>query len=108
VELQQKDEHSILNLTRTLLAFRRATVAVQLGGYVALPSPLGTWVYRRGDAITVALNLSDAKTTVDCGDGSVVLGTERSRGGEVVSGRLDLRPWEGVIVSAEPTPASRQ
>ena len=108
IELQRKDEDSILNLTRTLLAFRRATPAVQLAGYVGLPSPPGTWVYQRGDTITVALNLSDAKTTVDGGDGRVVLGTERSRDGEAVTDRLDLRPWEGVIVSTESTPATQQ
>jgi glycosidase len=102
------DDHSILNLTRTLLAFRRATPDLRLGRYVAVPSPPGTWVYRRGDAITVALNLSDAKTTVDGGNGRVVLGTERSRDGDLVGGGLDLRPWEGVIVAAEPTPATRQ
>jgi alpha-glucosidase len=103
VELQRKDEDSILNLTRRLLALRRATPAIQLAGYVGLPSPSGTWVYRRGDAITIALNLSDAKATVDGTGGRVVLGTERSRDGEVLTDRLDLRPWEGVIVSAEPT-----
>jgi alpha-glucosidase len=107
VELQRDDEESLLSLTRALLAFRRSTTAVQLGGYAGVPSPPGTWLYRRGDDVTVALNLSDAEAAIDGSNGKIAIGTDRTREGEVIVGRLELRPWEGVVLSAGPTTAAR-
>jgi glycosidase len=98
VELQRGDEDSLLNLTRALVAFRRATTDLQIGEYAPLPAPPGTWVYRRGEGITVALNLGEEKVTLGDTNGRIVLGTDGSRHGEVISDRLDLRPWEGVIL----------
>jgi alpha-glucosidase len=48
-------ESETLPFTRELIRLRRQLS----GGYETLPSPPGTWVYRRGSGHTVALNLSD-------------------------------------------------
>jgi hypothetical protein len=55
-------------------------------------------VWRRGDAFAVAVNLSDREVMVERLTGSVVIGTDRARDGETLSGPLRLGPYEGVVV----------
>jgi alpha-glucosidase len=59
VEEQRDDPSSALSLTRRLIALRRDSADLRSGGYESLPAPEGAWAWRRGDATTVALNLSD-------------------------------------------------
>jgi hypothetical protein len=61
-------------------------------------TPPGTWAWSRGDGIAVAVNLSGSARKVDGLGGSIALSTRRERDGERVSGPLELRPWEGVVV----------
>src|SRR5581483_8308384 len=49
---ERADPGSTLHLTRELIRLRRELS----GGYEALDSPPGTWVFRRGSGHTVALN----------------------------------------------------
>jgi alpha-glucosidase len=99
VESQRREESSLLNLTRELIALRRATPDLQLGDYSRLPAPPGTWAWRRGEATAILLNLSGNDAVCRELNGRIVLGTDLGRAGELVSGRLDLRPWEGAILT---------
>ena len=92
---QREDPGSVLHLVRDLIALRRERADVHEGGYATLPSPAGTWVWRRGERTVVALNLSDVEASVDAA-GTVLIGTDRSRDGHAFDGRL--APWEGVVV----------
>ena len=98
VELQRNQVSSLLHLTRDLISVRRRTPDLQTGDYTGLSAPAGVWAWRRGRTVTVALNLSDAHTVFDGLEGTVAIATDRIRDGETVSDRLELRPWEGVVV----------
>ena len=103
---QRGDPDSILTMARDLIALRRRTRDILEGDYGSLSAPPGTWVWRRGTGIVVALNMSDQQRDVGLGDvglgdvaATVVLGTDRSRDGTTVDGTIKLGPWEGVVVS---------
>ncbi len=98
VAAQAADPASTLNLTRDLIALRREEPALRTGGYAALDTPAGGWAFRRGDALAVGLNLSDAALEIAGIDGAIVLGTDRARDGEPAAGALALGPWEAAVV----------
>jgi alpha-glucosidase len=100
VDAQRHDDGSILSLTRDLIGLRRRAPDLQRGEYSTLPSPPGTWAWRRGKGTVIVLNLSDDASSVEGLGGRVGLGTDRGREGSPVSGRLRLRPWEAVILVA--------
>jgi alpha-glucosidase len=100
VEDQRDDPASVLSLSRSLIYLRRTTADLRLGAYRRLPSPPGTWSWRRGDRHVVALNLSDGAVSLKTpGDGKVLVGTDSDRTGERLDGELRLGPWEGVVLS---------
>ena len=96
VEAQRSDPDSNLTLCRDLIVLRR-----EFGGaaYEPLAAPRGVWAWRRGERVVVAVNLADEAAVVDAVEGSVRVGTDRRRDGERVDGRLELGPWEGVVVA---------
>ena len=98
VAAQRDDPGSILTLTRDLIALRHRDGLD--GAYVPLDAPPGVWAFRRGGGALVAVNLGDEPAHLDGVDGAVVLGTDRARDGEPLSGRLELRPREAVVASA--------
>jgi alpha-glucosidase len=100
VAAQRADPSSTLHLTRDLLALRRALPALRDGAYRTVPTPDGVWAWQRGDDVVVAVNLTDAPATVEGVTGTVRIGTDRSRDGRAVDGRLDLGPREAVIVQS--------
>jgi hypothetical protein len=55
-------------------------------------------VWRRGEATVVAVNLDAEPRPVDGLRGRVVLSTGCDRDGDAVGGRIELAPWEGVVV----------
>ena len=57
------------------------------------------WAWRRGDDVTVALNLGVEPVALAGVDGTIALSTNRSRDGEHIDGDLVLAPCEGAIVS---------
>ena len=69
------------------------------GAYTELPAPAGSWAWRRGDDVIVALNLGAEPVALAGVDGAIALSTNRSRDGEHVDGDLVLAPSEGAIVS---------
>jgi alpha-glucosidase len=98
VAAQRDDPGSVLTLVRDVIALRQAEPDLRSGVYRSLPSPAGTWAWERGTGFAVAVNLSDRPVTLDGVEGSIALGTDRRRDGEVVDGRLRLAPGEGVVV----------
>ena len=57
VAAQRADPGSPLNLTRDLIALRRAEEDLRAGAYAEVAVDEGLWAYRRGDGMLVALNL---------------------------------------------------
>ncbi|NDJ63163.1 MAG: DUF3459 domain-containing protein [Chloroflexi bacterium] len=107
VEAERADPHSILNLYRRLIAYRRDTPALTLGAYQALDSGEladTVLVYERqheNQRVVVALNFAaDPKTiSLPAGQGRIGVSTHMERSGETVAlDRLVLRPHEGLIV----------
>ncbi len=100
VEDQRADPESTLHFTRDLIALRTQLADLRAGEYAELPSPLGTWAWRRGDGVVVAVNLGPDAAEIDGVEGSIALATRRDREQEHVAGRLRLTPAEGVIVES--------
>jgi alpha-glucosidase len=98
---QRADPASTLSFTRDLIALRRQLDDLRTGPYAELPSPPGTWAWRRGKGVVVALNLGDVPAAVADVTGSVELSTNRDRDGELVSGSLVLAPSEGALVVSD-------
>jgi alpha-glucosidase len=98
VAAQRADPDSILNLVRDLIALRRGRPDLASGAYAQLDAPDGAWAYRRGDGVTVALNLSDAPVTVAAVSGRIEVATDRARDGEAVADGVALGPWEGAVL----------
>jgi glycosidase len=94
VEAQRADPLSTLHFCRDLIALRPG------GAYETVPTPPGVWAWRRGDAHVVAVNLSGRAAHVPV-EGVVAIGTDRERDGERVTDRVQLAPWEGILLRAE-------
>jgi alpha-glucosidase len=97
---QRDDPASVLNLTRDLIALRRAEAALRTGAYAEIEVAGGLWAFRRGDAATVALNLSGDDAALDGVRGRIAVATDRARHSEAVDGTLALGPWQGAVVLA--------
>jgi glycosidase len=99
VAAQRDDPASTLSLARRLIALRRANDDLREGAYESLPSPPGTWMYRRGTSTFVALNLSETPQRVGAVGATVAL----SSVGEprASRGHLELAPWEAVVLGGD-------
>jgi alpha-glucosidase len=102
VDEQRGEPDSVLALTHDLIALRRQEPDLRTGSYRTLEAPEGVWAFRRGEGHLVVLNMADQAAIVPDVTGTLQFGTVRSRAGEPVSGALELRPWEGVIVAVSP------
>jgi alpha-glucosidase len=102
VEAQRDDAGSTLSLTRSLIRLRREVAGLRSGGYASLPAPDGVWAWRRGDRYAVAVNLGEDDAAVDGFNGTVILGTSRTRAGERLWGSMRLGPAEGALVELKP------
>jgi alpha-glucosidase len=102
----EADAQSILHLYKALIRLRRQMPALQSGDYVPVAADGDLLLYRRwrdGSTATIVLNLggepvsleSDAKGLA----GEILLSTLMDRNGEKVTGTLDLRGNEGVIIA---------
>ena len=102
VAAQIEDPTSMLALYRRLLALRRATPALEVGGYVPVPSSGDLLAYLRQDTqrrLLVLLNLGhQPQTFASETSGQVLLSTHLDREGEAVSGTISLRADEGLVV----------
>jgi glycosidase len=95
---QREDRDSILTLTRDLIALRKHRRILR-GAYEGVDAPPGVWAFRREGGALIALNLGDATVSLDGVEGAIVIGTDRARDGERLTGALALRPREAVVAS---------
>ena len=94
---QRADPSSTLHLTRDLLALRRRDDDLRDGAYRTVSVDAGLWAWGRGERLVAAVNLAPESATLENVEGAVLIGTDRARDGERVTGTLTLAPWEGVI-----------
>ena len=106
---QLSDPYSMLNFYRKLLAYRKASPALQWGSYRSLDAASpetqeNCFVFERqaGDQrLVVALNFSAREQTLslpELGTGNIVLSTDLDREGEVNLADFNLRANEGCII----------
>lgn len=105
MQTELDDPRSILNLYRKLLKFRRQSPALQSGTYQSLdPLPNDCYAYLREagpERIIVALNLNETTARLDLrrfGELEIIISTGMDRGGLVDASRIDLSPWEGLVL----------
>ncbi len=98
VEDQRDDPESALSLTRDLIALRKGCPDLAAGGYRARESPPGTWVFDRGERITVLANMTPTGGAFDGVEGTVRIASARRLDGRAVRGRLELGAWEAAVV----------
>ncbi len=101
VERLRSDEGSILTLCRDLIAFRRETPDIQIGGYRSIAAPDGVWAFARADRFVVALNLSDRAAMLDEVRGTIRMCTDQKRENGYLDGSVPLERWECVIVELQ-------
>jgi len=105
VQRQRSDPASLYNLHRRLIACRRAYPALATGSYRAVAAEGDVVAYLRekdGVRCFVALNLGAAPASLSMPMGSrgmIVVSTRGERDGEAVSGRVELRGNEGLVVA---------
>ncbi len=107
VVAQREDPASSLRLHRELLALRRADTALSVGAWSPLAADGDLLAYERSHAgrrLVVALNLGHGALEANVlggGSGRMLLSTALDRTDEAVTGRVRLRPDEGVIVEVD-------
>jgi alpha-glucosidase len=96
---QREERGSILGFCRALIALRRTTPDLRSGAYAPIAAPPDVWAWRRGERHLAALNLGREAATLEGIRGTIVVGTECSRAGEIIDGRLRVPANEAVIVA---------
>lgn len=105
VAAAQTDTHSMLSLTRALIALRRTTPALTQGSYRSINAPNGIFAYFRKtdiDQVLIVLNTDDQPKQMglppDLTGAHVILSTYMDRSDEAIGEMLELRGDEGLIV----------
>ena len=98
VASQKDDKSSVLWLTKDLIALRRESDDLTRSAYETLDSDSDVWAFRRGSRTVVALNLSDEPGRLDGVFGAIAISTDRQRDAEKIDGRLEIEPWQGVVL----------
>jgi alpha-glucosidase len=105
VENAGRDATSIYNLCRRLIAARRAQPALTLGSYHPIVAQGDLLLYTReheADRVLVALNLGADPASVDFPQplhGSVLVSSVADREHEAITGGIELRPHEGLVIA---------
>ncbi|MBW3629540.1 MAG: DUF3459 domain-containing protein [Gemmatimonadetes bacterium] len=109
VEAERDDPSSMLSLNRRLLALRRGSPALEVGGFEPLEAEGDVLAYVRraedgAEAFLVALNLGSTAHRLDAAAlaGVVAVSTHLDREGERVGGQIRLRPDEGLVIRLDP------
>jgi alpha-glucosidase len=94
---------SLLSLYKKLIAIRRSEPALNAGAFKEVFSGEETFAYTRaggGKTFLIALNLGPQPQTIPAlpGSGTVLLSTHLDRDNEAVSGPIQLRSHEGLLV----------
>ncbi len=100
VEDQRADPMSFLTLTRDLIGLRRENGDLATGAWAPVAAPDGVLAYVRGRGVLVALNLTGEPATVDGVNGTLLIGTDRTRDGEPVTGTLTLPPHTAAVLGS--------
>jgi alpha-glucosidase len=98
VAAQREDPHSIMALTRDLIALRKHR-GILTGAYEPVEAPEGAWTFRREGGALVAANLGNEPVTLVDVNGAIVLCTNRARDEEIVAGELVLGAREAAVVA---------
>jgi alpha-glucosidase len=104
VAAERDDSRSMLALHQRLIELRRATPALEVGSYAALPAEGDLLAYMReagGQRRLIVLNLGQQSQSIELGAlgaGRIILSTHLDRADEPVGGALSLRADEGVLV----------
>ena len=85
-------------LWRDLIALRKHRRLLH-GTYEGVDSPKDVWAFRREGGAFVALNLGDRPVRLEGVVGAIVIGSDRARDDEVLSGVLELGAREAVVAS---------
>lgn len=96
-----KDPHSILSLYVKLIDLRKHTAELVFGSYDPVDAPADVLAFRRtydGQSLLVVLNFAAEPSSLHVEAGEILVSTGLDRRGENVSGPLELRGNEGVIV----------
>ena len=109
VAAQAEDPGSMLMFFRRLTRLRRKLSALNAGSYTSIETGNGAvFAYQReqdGQRVVVALNFSGDAQSVDLtgpkNDAELLCSTHPDRSGPVDLSRLELRPYEGALVSIE-------
>jgi alpha-glucosidase len=99
VAAQRDDPDSVLTLTHDLIALRRHRRLLS-GAYEPVAAPEEVWAFRREGGAFVALNLGDDAVQLPGVEGAIVIGSDRTRDEEAISGTLEVRPREAVVAAA--------
>ncbi len=105
VQALDADPDSILRLYHRLLAFRRESQVLQLGGYGRISAHDGVLTFERvldSDRLTVALNLKDTPGRAPFADNAahrILVSTSRVRAGAEAAGEIALAANEGAILA---------
>ena len=99
---QEGDPRSMYTLYRDLLALRRRTAALRVGGLTGLAADGAVLRFNRGKNVLVLANTSDVEAQVVQGGGMVLVSTHDERGNAVLAGHLTLRPNEAVVLETVP------
>ena len=112
---QSRDQASIFNLHRRLIALRRTIPALSVGTYHPIVTEGELLLFVRQHArerVLVALNLGADAAVVDFGSeqcrGRVLLSALGDREGEPVADRIELGGNEGLLIAAESGPKMPQ
>jgi len=103
-DVQREDPRSMLTLHQRLIALRQSEDALMAGSYARMHAAGDILAYSRrhnGDGFAVVLNLGGEPQVVEldpADSGRIALSTHLDRDGDAVSGRVDLRPNEGVVI----------
>ncbi|MBC7576224.1 MAG: DUF3459 domain-containing protein [Tardiphaga sp.] len=103
------DPHSILSLYVQLIDLRRRSPELIFGNYRPVATSGSLLAYQRaydGQTLLIVLNLGADPASLHVEAGEILLGTQLDRRHENVSGALELRGDEGVIVRLRIEPAS--
>jgi alpha-glucosidase len=113
VAAQREVPTSMLRLYREAISLRRSSPALQVGRFEAVKTDSDVLAYirraRRGESdFLIALNLGSRPQVIRTPFGGMVaLSTHLDRRQEPVTDSLELRPDEGVVVSASGRPGPR-
>ncbi|MBU0928999.1 MAG: alpha-glucosidase, partial [Spirochaetes bacterium] len=100
VAAQKADLGSLWNWYASLIRLRRSEPALVSGTLSWLAAPAGVMAWRRtegGREVDVYLNFTARRRTVVSDGGSVAIGTDRTAGEAIASGKLALAPYEALV-----------